>query len=126
MRRAALLQLRCTKTTMALTASSVLRCYRLNHFSIYGYLDQLWRASISSRNTNTHTCMACYGNCAVSSHGCHTRRLREYNGELAAGSSVLLLPSTAITNQPAQRGDYGQILQLGEAVSPAVNCNRLL
>ncbi|CAH2209091.1 jg22176 [Pararge aegeria aegeria] len=33
-----------------------------------------------------------------SSRACRTRRLREYNGERAAASSVLLLPSTAITN----------------------------
>ncbi|CAH2234885.1 jg3116 [Pararge aegeria aegeria] len=55
-----------------------------------------------------------------------TRRLREYNGERAAASSVLLLPSTAITDPHAQRGDYGQILQLGEASNPAVTCNRLV
>ncbi|CAH2241099.1 jg13155 [Pararge aegeria aegeria] len=34
------------------------------------------------------------------------RRLREYDEERAAASSVLLLPSTAITNPSAQRGDY--------------------
>ncbi|CAH2232556.1 jg22655 [Pararge aegeria aegeria] len=61
-----------------------------------------------------------------SSRGCRTSRLREYNGEWAAASSVLLLPSTASTNPPAQRRDYGQVLQLGEAFSPAVDCNRLL
>ncbi|CAH2232580.1 jg10141 [Pararge aegeria aegeria] len=33
-----------------------------------------------------------------SSRGCRTRRLREYNGDRAAASFVLLLPSTAITN----------------------------
>ncbi|CAH2209189.1 jg25557, partial [Pararge aegeria aegeria] len=34
--------------------------------------------------------------------------------------------ATTNTNPPAQRGDYGQILQLGEAFSPAVDCNKLL
>ncbi|CAH2256688.1 jg19643 [Pararge aegeria aegeria] len=51
------------------------------------------------------------------SRGCRTRRLREYNGERAAASSVLPLTSTAITNPPARRGDYREILQLGEASS---------
>ncbi|CAH2268904.1 jg21172 [Pararge aegeria aegeria] len=62
----------------------------------------------------------------TSSRGCRTRRLRECNGERAAASSVLLLPFSAITNPPAQRGDYGKILLSGEAFSPAVDCNRLL
>ncbi|CAH2233544.1 jg13178 [Pararge aegeria aegeria] len=44
----------------------------------------------------------------LSSRGCRTRRLREYKGERAAASSVLLLPFIAITNSSAQRGDYRQ------------------
>ncbi|CAH2244523.1 jg7676 [Pararge aegeria aegeria] len=37
--------------------------------------------------------------------------------ERVAVSSALLLTSTAITNPPAQRGDDGQIIPLGEASS---------
>ncbi|CAH2222829.1 jg16113 [Pararge aegeria aegeria] len=38
-----------------------------------------------------------------SSRGCRTRRLREYNGERAAASSVLVLACTPITKLSAQR-----------------------
>ncbi|CAH2210995.1 jg14927 [Pararge aegeria aegeria] len=60
----------------------------------------------------------------ISFRVCRTRLLREDNEERAAGSSVLLLPSTVITNLSAQRGDNGGLL--GEASSPAVDCYRLL
>ncbi|CAH2249152.1 jg21732 [Pararge aegeria aegeria] len=55
------------------------------------------------------------------------RRLRVYNGERAAAFSVLLLPTYCdqLTRLPSVVLN-GLILQLGEAFSPAVECNRLL
>ncbi|CAH2227053.1 jg22918 [Pararge aegeria aegeria] len=50
-----------------------------------------------------------------SSRECRTRRLRECNEERVAASSTILLLSSAITNPSAQRGDYGQTLQSGQA-----------
>ncbi|CAH2227421.1 jg10577 [Pararge aegeria aegeria] len=49
------------------------------------------------------------------SRGYCPRRLREYtaNRERVAASSAILLPSSAISNPSAQRGDYGQTLPLG-------------
>ncbi|CAH2268524.1 jg3783 [Pararge aegeria aegeria] len=56
-----------------------------------------------------------------SSHGCCTRRLREYNGERAA-SSVQLLPSTLITIPSEENGDYGKTQLLEDCFSPADDC----
>ncbi|CAH2270019.1 jg17872 [Pararge aegeria aegeria] len=52
-----------------------------------------------------------------SSRGFRTRRLSDYNRERTAASSASLLPSTAITNPSAQRGDYGQIIPMEETNS---------
>ncbi|CAH2239986.1 jg3415 [Pararge aegeria aegeria] len=47
-------------------------------------------------------------------------KAREYNGEEAASSSVLLLPSTAITNYKWE--DTQPTLPLEEAFSPIMEC----